>query len=282
VVDANANVGSTTLTVDTATAGYVVEAEDYDYTTNGVSGLFFPDPQTNAYLNASSTLGVDYQHTPGTHQPYRPSGLETEVLTEKLRAAYNNTGATDYDVGYNNGGDWANYTRNFAPNTYNVYLRASDGNGNAGGAGLDFVTGGNGTAGQTTTNCGSFTVPPTGAWGNYQWIPLLDASSNLVALPLGGVQTVRLTQNGSDNVNFIMFVPLSVSSGLKLTATPGNNVVHISYPTQLGQNYQLQYKTNITDATWQTLGTLTIGTGGTVTNDSALFSSHLFYQVQIQ
>lgn len=65
--------------------------------------------------------------------------------------------------------------------------------------------------------------------------------------------TLRLVRPGGAiadcNANFFMLVPV-FSIGAVQT---GANVV-ISFPTQSGFNYQLQYKNDLVDAVWNSLG----------------------------
>ncbi len=110
------------------------------------SALFKDNPQTNFYSNLNSQLGVDFNnpnYNTGNDggAPYRPQGLETEQDGDTTRLAYANK--TDYDVGYNSGGNWANYTRTYPAGTYNIYMRGANPNGaTPDGASISLVTGG--------------------------------------------------------------------------------------------------------------------------------------------
>ena len=73
VTDATNGTASQTVIFDTI-SGYVFEAEDYDYTANGTSGLFFDNPQTNAYANLGATAGIDcWNGSSGGSSSYRPN-----------------------------------------------------------------------------------------------------------------------------------------------------------------------------------------------------------------
>ncbi|MGC3960744.1 MAG: hypothetical protein QM813_23255 [Verrucomicrobiota bacterium] len=76
---------------------------------------------------------------------------------------------SDYDLGWNDGGFWANYTRTYPAGNYNVFIRAGNGTGGNGSATFAQVTSGVGTPTQTTTNLGTFTIPQTGGWQTYTW-----------------------------------------------------------------------------------------------------------------
>src|SRR5262249_36335221 len=75
------------------------------------------------------------------------------------------------------------------------------------GLALANVTSGVGTATQTTVGLGTFTIPATGGWQNYTWVPLRDSGGNLVKLAGTGVQqTLRATSAGGLNANFYMLI----------------------------------------------------------------------------
>ena len=66
-------------------------------------------------------------------------------------------------------------------------MRAANGSAGSGSATLGGqVTSGVGTTTQTTTNLGTFSVPATGGWQNYTWVPLRDTSGNLAKFTGGG------------------------------------------------------------------------------------------------
>jgi len=229
--------GSTTATdkFDTfSPATFTFEAEDYDYTVNGNAGQFIDNPQVDQYNGLGSTEDVDEHDGTNGGNPYRPSGtvngvavpgLEIESPANDLpRAQYTAGGFTDYRVGFNNGGNWANYTRTYPAGTYNVYIRSANPNSptNAPGiandvASLYLVTGGFGTTSQTTTKLGSFNAPYTGGWGDGQtfaWGPLVNAGGNLAQVVLTGTtNTLRIAvDNGNYNVNFYALVPADTST----------------------------------------------------------------------
>jgi hypothetical protein len=208
VTDANGVSTSSSISFDTISPSYTFEAEDFDYTSNSISGLFVDNPQTNAYTNLIATLNMDYNN--GSigqgNSSYRPQGLETETVGDKARLTH--ASAQDYDVGYNNGGNWGNYTRHYPAGTYNVYMRGSDGNGQVqDSASLQVVAG---TAAIAGTGPFAWSVPNIGGWGGYNWVPLKDSSGALAQITFDGTQsTLRVTtDNGNYNANFYMFVPV--------------------------------------------------------------------------
>jgi regulation of enolase protein 1 (concanavalin A-like superfamily) len=212
VIGLNSQSASTTVAFDTINPAYTFEAEDFDYG----GGQFINTPQTNKYAGLNVTYGVDAQNGNfgGGNNAYRPSGLNTEGNGDKLRLAYS-TGLQDYDVGWNNGGsgNWANYTRTFPAGTFNIYMRAANPNGaTTDAASMALVTGGSGTSSQTIANLGTFSIPNTGDWQVYTWVPLLDANGNLARFTGGAVKALRVTtDNGNYNANFYLLMPADLS-----------------------------------------------------------------------
>ena len=205
--DASGATATSTVSFDTINPSYTFEAEDFDYTdTNTLTaGLFIDNPQTNAYKGLPSTTNVDYCSSGGSTS-YRPLGLATEGCGDKTRAAYIGTGKTDYDVGYNNGGNWANYTRHYPAGEWIIYMRGANPNG----ANSD-------SAEMSGPIVGRFAVPNTGGWQTYAFIPLTDSSGNVLTNTFdGSQQTIRLdTRGGNYNANYYLFLPpyTDISSG---------------------------------------------------------------------
>jgi hypothetical protein len=274
VTDNAGEVATTTANFDTFSAGsYTWEAEDYDYS----GGQFIDNPQVDGYAGDSGTSGVDYLKVSaaGGSYLYRGDTVETEDCGDYARSQFTSVGGTDYDVGYNGTGDWWNYTRNFPAGKYNVYLRAARGAGGNAPMGLQKVTSGWGTATQTTTALGSFSVPNTGGWQTYAWVPLVDANTNLVTVSLNGsTNTLRLTDGGA-NLNFLELVPAWM-----LSATANGANVSLSFGTQSGFNYTVFYKNSLTNSAWTTLSTVAGNDAVQTVTDSRTASSR-FYRLQI-
>lgn len=216
VTDINGASITNNLSFDTLTPAYTWEARDWDYTSNGVAGAFIDNPQTNAYAGLPSTAGSDYYSgNPGSGSAsYRPQGLETEPCSDTARLAYSPfTTNLDYDVGFNNGGNWGNYTRHYPPGQYNVFVRASDGNGAQSNAGDISVVAG--TASFANTGPYYFSVKSTG-WQTFGWYPVVDSSNNPAVLTIpndGTASTLRMTIDGGNcNENFFMLMPLNTNA----------------------------------------------------------------------
>jgi autotransporter-associated beta strand protein len=287
LTDNNGNVTSATAGFDTFNpTNYIFEATDFDYTSNGVSGLFIDNPQTNAYFNLSSTAGIDYSNSIAGEgsSSYRPQGLETEACGDILRPAYS-AGLQDYDVGFNNSGtgNWGNYTRNYPAGIYYIYERAASPDAPmTDNASLSLVTSGRGTMNQATMKLGTFSIPNTGGWQTYAWVPLLDSAGNLAKLTnSGSIETLRVrTDNGGYNVNFYELVAPATPQ-LTISSVSGNAA--ISFLTRNKQNYQVQYENNLTNASWIPLGDVIYGNGEVSSiTDSNTTETSRFYRVQLQ
>lgn len=211
--DVNGKVSVANYNFGTADPVFSFEAEDFDYD----YGQFINNGAINAYGYAAELApaveGVD------THEgdilnggtAYREPGLHTEITADRLRTQYAAASEPDYNVGWLDNGDWGNYTRNLPAGTFNVYVRAGTGNASPGGITMAEVTGGVGTMEQTTTNVGTFVIPPTGSWTAFTWVPLKTANGALATIEGGRQVTLRMTTTGGHNANFYAFFPADLS-----------------------------------------------------------------------
>jgi hypothetical protein len=97
---------------------------------------------------------------------------------------------------------------------------------------------------------------------------------------LGGVPNA-----GEDeaNVNFLLLVKMTPAPQLAAAVASGLN--SISFPTEMGYSYQVQYKNNLSDPTWTSLGAVVAGDWTTHSvQDPSPISAHTtrFYRVQVQ
>lgn len=255
---------------------YMFEAEDYDY--NG--GVYIDPWYPDAYVGLSGTTNIDFQHTPITGEQFNyrlyavPDEISAGVGKDYLRQVFVDVGAIDYHLAWFGPGDWADYTRNFPAGKYYLYARTA-------GLGpfsmfLDQVTSGAGTVNQVTQRLGQF----TGVGVNNQihdWVPLTDSGGVApVLVNLGGIHTVRLsTTTGDCYPNYFMFVP---ASGITATASRSGNNIVISFPTQLGVEYRVLYRTDLTSGSWSLLTTV-VGDGTTKSATDVASSARRFYKV---
>lgn len=279
LTDANGSSTYTTIFGTFQSNNYTFEAEDWDYD----NGKFFDNPQLNAYAGQSGVDGVDAHNTSGGSTAYRPSGagdLGNEGNGDQKRAQYVSAGTNDYDIGWTAGGQWANYTRTYPKGVYNVYLRAASPNGTTDAVSLAWVTSGQGTTNQTLgPSLGAFNVPSTSGYQNYTWVPLVDSLGNRAQITTSGaVATLRMTEvKGGYNLNFFMLVQAAATAPNLSVSLTGDKVI-ISFPTQTGAIYQVQYKNNLTDSAWTPLGSPISGTGVPGSVQDSLAGSARFYR----
>jgi len=276
VTDVNGSSASATVSFSTFPANlFTWEAEDYDYGggqyTSGV----------DAYAGLSAVVDVDFHDAnTGGNLLYRPNGTATDLTADQGRTQF--AGTNDYNIGFFGNNEWGNYPRQYPAGSYNVWGRCAAGGGDTT-AFLSQVTSGWGTTTQVTNSLGTFNVANSG-WASFTWVPLRDGNGNLVTVSFdGATNTLKLARGptGPDvNVNFLMLVPAVGSVNLSI-ARSGNNA-NISFPTQSGFSYQVQYKTNLVDVNWLPLGSPVAGNGSVQTIPDPIGSQQRFYRLSIQ
>jgi len=306
------------INFDTFTqSNYTWEASDWDFD----YGQFIDNPiptaddtfaagpiangtlETNSYFwypggTYGSTVGVEgvdmhnLQNNPPTQ--YRADVFGTQVANDWLRqkfidaqVALSDPNIAEFNIGYYNPGMWANYTRHYPAGNYNVWARIAQGGTNYSGALLSVITGGWGTTLQSSNVLGTFssTNHPNG-WQNYAWTPLTDVNGNLARVSFNGsTNTLNLTcaTNSSINVTFLMLVPAALPgtpTGLSIKQT--GTQLGISFNTQTGYNYTVQYTASLSaPVVWSTLTTLS-GNGSPQTATDSLSGQARFYRVFAQ
>jgi len=204
-----------------------VEAEDFNYSTNGVDGGAFIDGGLNAYALLQGIQEIDYHdsRTGGNGDnpiPYRPTDFPRQYPTgDPARAQYVAAGQPEYLVYDNNNGDWRNYTRTYPAGTFNVFSRHSTFALAKSQVTLEKVTSDRTTSGQTAYVLGSFqqlgdAAGDTG-YDLHRDVPLTDAAGNRMVIRLaGGVETLRVRdvfvddRNNADVFhNYLVFVPVA-------------------------------------------------------------------------
>ncbi len=285
----NGGAFTTSFSFDTYSASYYTwEAEDFDFTSNGVAGKYFDSPQVDAYQGLDFTSGVDgVQADPGANPfSYRPNSLgfppATPTAGDGQRTQF--AGKTDYRVSWFGPGSWLNYTRHYPAGTYTVLGRFTEGASDTQ-VTLSRVTSGFGTTSQKTSPLGTFFVP-LGGWNTWEYTPLTDAQTNLVTVTLDGSQTT-LQLGGSPvqgqatiNANFFMLIPAAAPAPT-LSASVSGGKVTIVFPTRTGSTYQVQYKNNLTEVSWTSLGSAITGTAATQSVQDSSAGTSRFYRLQI-
>lgn len=285
ITDSNGNSSTASVIFDTMNPNnYTWEAEDFDYT----NGMFIDNPQTNAYYGLSCVTNADANQVNFATQGawiYRPNGSYTETNGDFLRPQYQDPSnpQPDYSIGFFSDGAWASYTRHYPAGKYNVYGRFAAGGGDTD-ATLSQVITNWGTTSQETNMLGTFAIPNTGGWETYTYVPLRDPDGNLVTLTFNGsTNTLQLGRpvdsptSPDVNVNFLMLTPVFTANAIH----SGTNVV-VSFQTMTGFNYQVQYKTNLTDPAWISLGSPVSGNNALQSVTNAAGSGSGFFRVQIQ
>jgi hypothetical protein len=289
---------------------YQWEPCDYDFSTNGITGGLFIDnpvpscdittPQTgefatNSYFGYPGDLvpaalalqGVDIgwgDSQPEANNYYRNDGVGTEPSGDYVRPQFiaaqkffNDPNIGPFQIGYFDGGNWLNYTRHYPTNTYNVWARLAGGAGPFSGTLLSMVVSNYGTANQVSNVLGSFSDPNAAGWEAYHWIPLLDSTGKKAVVSLGGLATLTLTSGNNLNAGFFMLVPAPPTSQITPTLVGGN--LNLSFPTAVGHNYTVVFKSALTSPSWTQVGSVIPGTGGLTNVNVTLSGSQGFYTV---
>jgi len=204
---------------------YFIEAEDFDYD----GGQHQADADVmpyygGAYNGLSAVAEIDY-HDPGGNENavYRSSaqGVAMSGSADTYREQYSVT--VSHKVGWNDVGDWFNYSRVFpAPaRAYHIYARLSSGLA-ANAIQIDEVVSGAGTTNQTTAKIGEARGPATGYWDYFFSVPVLDANGQLATVNFSGQKTIRITiLPGNEDINYLQFVPVDTVSNACVASPSG-------------------------------------------------------------
>jgi hypothetical protein len=151
------------------------------------------------------------------------------------------------------------------------------------------------TADDKSKMCGQPNPPLTASYNGF----VSGENTNVLASPVAldtpattdsGVGTYPITAGGVAAPNYaINYVSgkLIVNPALQLSATcasvSGNNQFIVSWPTVVGQTYQLEYTSDLAAATWTPLGTPLAGTDGIVAvTNSMSVTPQCFFRVEVQ
>ncbi|MDA1277566.1 MAG: hypothetical protein O2960_26490 [Verrucomicrobia bacterium] len=224
---------SFTTGIDLSTPGALfIEAEDFNFGGGnwvkdqpiGMNGKY----AGGAYfeLGTSTDSRIDWFDSArgNADQLYRP---RTRVAAGKRNQHPDGLSRGNFDVevnhvvGWNDLGDWQNYTRVFPEpaRNYNVWGRLA-----SGGAPINFelsrVTSPANVRNQTTEAIGEFRPGrATGGWDTFELFPLIDDDGNRVAVSLGGETTLRLTVlPGEMDIDFMAFLPAVGDGGSAISS----------------------------------------------------------------
>ena len=319
VTASNGSSVSRTIKFDTFSSTYYTwEAEDFDYSTNNSTGQFFDYPAVGAYLGAQATEGHDFHFYGTNNEPYTgvkyrstpDSGnwvaynwwFGVKVANDTTRTTF--TGATtnliDYDLEWFACTSWAHYTRHYPSGTYNVMARMR--NVNAVPTYLQKVTNGIGMT-ESVSLLGTFYPTNQASFsGPWQSVMLMDPVSTNKYAQVTFVDNAQVTlrvetstncvnplpvgsQGDSINLNYFMLVPVDQTTNSltqpNVVAKLSGTTLSLSFASQSGAYYQVEYKTTLTDATWTSLGNKLTGTGSTLTATDTIGTTTRFYRVLV-
>ena len=185
-----------------------IETEDFNYD----GGLFktFEEVGTGgAYEGLRAESGIDFNNTGNASQKYRVIPGNHPGMTESMWDAERNgfDMEVDFKMGWQDNGDWYNYTRDFPEGgSYVVFGRFSSGGSSVNNK-LSIVTSDPTEEDQTVEDVGTFKGPATGGWNTMKFFPLNDSNGELAIVDLSGTSTVRLTKVGGNmDANYLAFV----------------------------------------------------------------------------
>lgn len=214
---------------------FVIEAEDFNYSDDGVTGgKSNPQKGTEgldvdvmpyfggAYAGLSAVEGVDYNNGDANDSDLYRTELDENGENEVNIGGGSSRYATErgwfeatanFRIGWVATGEWQNYTRTFPQGNFNIWAAMSY-DGRAAGqlnGSLDLVTSDATKPDQTTERLGTFVAPGSGGWGRNELVPMKNGAGAIAAVPMGGVQTVRVNL-GSGDVDYLILVPASAEA----------------------------------------------------------------------
>jgi len=328
VTDNNNQTHNLTINFDTFSAtNFTWEAEDFDFDAGNSpvpsgNGLRYIDnpvptsaPATNSYYGQTGDLDIDYSSQFLNVLPvpavYRSAAMNfnnvvpIEVTADANRQRTLNAQLTqvnpsilDYDIFNLTNSAWINYTHTFPAGNFYAYARMSAGTTNVVNVLLAQVTSGAGTSTQTTNVLGWFQATGN-SYATWQYAPLINTNtgSTVILTNLGGVQTLQVTGDGFEHVNFFMLAPVSAASvGYAPTNSPvvtgfslvssggggGKNVVINGNNGDIGATYYLLSSTNLAKPLnqWQAVATNVLGSSSFTfigTNAASAGGTQQFY-----
>jgi len=233
--------------------------------------------------------GVDISWVPVSGQTmlYRDDSVGTQPATDYLRpkflaaqSSFGDPNIGPFNIGYYTTASWLNYTRHYPTNNYYIWGRLAGGAGPFSGTTLSQVTSGVGTGTQTSQVIGSFADPNAAGWQSWHWIPLLDTNGNMMNVQLGGLATLRLTSGNNVNVEFLLLAPAPPQ--FKVTPSLVGGLLNLSFPTETGHQYTVEYKSSLSASAWTPVGSAISGNGSVTNVTEALTGTQGYYTVTAQ
>ncbi len=215
-----------------------IEAEDVDfdhgkYVTNKKIGMDGPyEGGSYANLGTADDEGFDWHSGGNAGQTYRadtglPAGKQNASAGNK-RGTFEVT--TWWTLGWNDAGDWYNYTRDFPTpaRDYIVYGHLSSG-GNPINFQMDQITSGAGQddSVQVKKLLGFFAPGrATAGWDSLELFPMTDEQGKLVTVKLGGKTTLRATILPGSNSDLDYFAFVGASTTPSFLSQPSDAFVY--------------------------------------------------------
>lgn len=259
---------------------------DVNFTQNSSAGQGGPSPGPTmsgaAVLGSAGDQwnGINGTGGTGIHLIYSDGTASPVTMTFSSDGGYNvfdYGGTTPFAGGadaalmenylYNGGVPQTVTLSGLAPNTIYDVVLYNAANTSAPGRTTYFTINGN-TISSTWNATGSTFVPGV----DYVYFPAAtsDALGNMI---------ITYTGSGSaeGDINGFQITP----AHLMITTLSGISNQIVTFPTQTGFSYQVQYKTNLTDRTWQPMGSPVPGNGGSQIVNGAPVGTSRFYRVQM-
>lgn len=246
----------------TAPGSVVIEAENYNFD----SGKYLTEAGPGTYSEKFGEIEIDYfDFDTSVRNDLRfddfvaMSALLSDFEPEELVIDTVREGISsddDYVVRRTEGGEWLNYTRDFIPGEYQVFLRA------ASRVPQDVLLGLVSNADsidQTLEPVGKFAVHSTVSAQSFEYFPLRAADGSPMTISLAGEQTLRLTIGGEDNafetkyslfMNYFMLLPTGGSShslairSLQRVVSPAVSIT-FSWSSIPGYGYSVVYGSSL-------------------------------------
>lgn len=192
----------------TLSAPGIIYAVDFDM---GRKGFAYQD---NDYQNVNGNGGGAWN----SGWQYRNDAVDIEECTDNITNGFN--------VGWVENGEWMKYTINVNNSgTYNIKLRTAS---QSGGGLVKFII-----DGQAINNL--ISIGSTGGWQNWQ-----DFTIENIELVAGVSELTLQAVLGGFNVNYIEFVPISITDTIDETTPPDEFVLYQNYPNPFNGGTQIK------------------------------------------
>jgi hypothetical protein len=166
----------------------------------------------------------------------------------------------DFDVSWVQNGEWLQFTANVTGGYFDLSARVASANVAPG----DLRVSLNGSV------LGTLNVTNTADWQNWVTVtlpnvPLVGGTNKVLRL-----EAVNGGAGDQFNLNWIQFAAAANPPGLTLAVSSSGGQFVFNWPTVPGWSYQVESKTNLTQAAWQSLGVPVMATGNSLAFTNSL------------